>query len=340
MLQKTIIQGRIEYGTEKAFNMARKMYVQRAENYYKNDVLFDIDEIFFEDGYFLNVPRFVKQVYAKTLKNTSTLFEYVTQFGVAGEMNIWALEEGKILMYKHLEPDSDKVAVQQYIKGKSLINEKGKEKEAIKALDKAIEKYNRHAQAYERRAKVNFILKKDHDAIRDYNKSIGLDPNNPYAYFGKAEVYIRKNELEEAIACLDLAIKKSVALQAIHWVSRRIKGKLHLKLEQYEKADFELKLFTKRKFGPDNPNLMWRRDAFFDYGLTLLGLEDYAGAVAAFESSLDLEKGNDKIPDAEKLRYRGIAKQKAGQNGFKKDIKEAASLGDKEAVRLLKNIAS
>ena len=339
MLQKTIIQGRIEFGTEKAYKMARKMYNQRAENYYKNDVLFDLDDIFFDEDYALNIPRYVKQVYAKSLKNTATLLEYVTQFGISGEMNVWALEEGKIVMFKHLEPSSEKVAVQQFIKGKNLIGEKGKENEAIAALDKAIEKYDRHAQAYERRAKVNFILKKDHDALRDYNKSIALDPNNPYAYMGKAEVYIKKNELENAIEALDMAIKKSVALQAIHWTGRRLKGKMHLRMEQFDKAEFEYKLFTKRKFASDNPNFLWRREAFFDYGQVLMGLEDYAGAVDAFEAALDMEEGHDKIPGAEKLRYRGLAKQKAGQNGFKKDIKEAASLGDKEAEKLLKSIA-
>jgi len=339
MLQKTIIQGRIEFGTEKAFNMAVKMYTIRAENYYKNDVLFDIDEIFFQDNFSLNIPRLVKQVYSKSLKNTSVLLEYVTQFGVSGELNIWGLEEGKIMMYKHLEPSSDKVAVQQYIKGKSLIQEKGKEAEALAALNKAIEKYDRHAQAYERRAKVNFLLKKDHDALRDYNKSIGLDPNNPYAYLGKAEVFIHKAELEEAIENLDLSIKKSVALQAIHWTSRRLKGKMHLRLEQYEKAKFEYKLFTNRKFDANNANCLWKREAFFDYGKVLLGLGEFAAAAEAFEKSLDIEKGNDSISNGEKLRYRGIAKQKAGQNGFKKDIKEAASLGDKEAKKMLKSFA-
>lgn len=339
MLQKTIIQGRIEYGTEKAYKMACKMYIQRAESYYKNDVLFTPEEIFNESELSLNIPRFVKQVYVKTLKNTSTLLEYITQFGVSGELDIWGIEEGKIMMFKHLEPDSDKVAVQQFRKGKSLANKKGKEKEAIDALTKAIEKYDRHAQAYERRAKVNFMLQKEHDALRDYNKSIGLDPNNPYAYLGKAEVYISKNELEEAIENLDLAIKKSVALQAIHWTARRLKGKMHLRLEQYDKAEFEYKLFTKRKFPKANPNILWRREAFFDFGRVLLGLERFADAAQAFEKSLDIDKGNDKIQDAEKLRYRGIAKQKAGQNGFKKDIKEAANMGDQEAARLLKSIA-
>jgi len=339
MLHKTIIQGKIEFGTEKSFEMAKKMYISRAENYYKNDVIFEPEEIFFKDSLSMSIPRFVKQVYDKSFRNTAALLKYVVQFGISGEMNVWLLEEGKILHFDHLEPDSDKVAVQNYIKGKSLVEEKGKEEEAIKALNKAIEKYDKHAQAYERRARVNFILKKEHDALRDYKKSLGLDPDNPYAHFGKAEVHISRKEIEEAIESLGMAIKKSVALQPIHWSSRRLKGKLHSQLKQYKEAEFELKLFCKRKFDESNPNFSWKREGYFEFGKVLLGLEDYAGAVSAFESSLDIEEGNDKIKDSEKLRYRGIAKQAAGQNGYKKDIKDAADMGDKEAVKLLKAFA-
>lgn len=339
MHHKTIIQGRIEFGNEKSYSKARKMYVSRAESYYKNDVLFEPEEIFFEENFSLNIPRFVKQVFDKAYKNTSALLEYIVQFGVSGELNLWLLEEGKILHFKNLEPDSDKVAVQSFIKGKNLINEKGKEQEAIDALNKAIEKYDRHAQAYERRAKVNFILQKYHDALRDYNKSIGLDPNNPYAYFGKAEVHIFKEEFKEAAETLDLSIKKSVALQAIHWKSRKLKGKIHLMLSEYEKAIFELKLFTKRKFAEDNPNFNQKNDAFFDYGVALLEAEKFDEAVEAFESSIDLDSSEGKNVNPKKLRFRGVAKHKAGKNGFKKDIKEAAELGDKEAAKLLKEFA-
>lgn len=335
MLQKTIIQGRIEYGNEKSYQMALKMYVQRAEKYYKNDVLFEPEEIFFEEGMLLNIPRFVKQVYPKTLRNTATLLEYVVQFGVSGELNLWAIDEGNITRFNHMEPSSDKVAVQQYIKGKSLVDQKGKEEEAIKALNKAIEKYDRHAQAYERRAKVNFMLKKEHDALRDYDKSIGLDPSNPYAFLGKAEVYISKNEYESAVENLQMTIKKSVALQSVHWQGRRLKGKLHLKLKQYKEAEFELKLFTKREFPDDNPNTKWKRDAFFDYGQVQIELEDYTGAVDSFKKMIEISSGNDKISKAKKLRFLAIAKQKAGMNGYKTDLKAAAEAGDKVAIKML-----
>jgi tetratricopeptide (TPR) repeat protein len=315
------------------------MYKTRTENYYKNDVLFEIEEIFFEEDFHLSIPRYVKQVYDKAYKNTAALLEYIVQFGVSGELNMWLLEEGKILHSSKMEPDSDKVAVQSFIRGKNLSDEKGKEEEAIIALNKAIEKYDRHAQAYERRAKVNFMLKREHDAVRDYNKSLGLDPDNPYAYFGLAEVQIRKKEYSEATESLGLAIKKSVALQDIHWQSRKLKGKIHNMLSEYEKAKFELKLFTNRKFPEGHIHNKQKDDAFFDYGITLMELEEYNDAVEAFESALDLDATEGKKVNPKRLRYRGLAKHKAGKNGFKKDIKEAADLGDKEAVLLLKELA-
>ncbi len=339
MHHKTIIQGSIAFGNEKSFEKAKRMYITRAESYYKNDLLFEADEIFIEDGFMLHIPRFVKQVYDKAFKNSSALLEYIVQFGVSGELNMWLLEEGKILLFKNLEPESDKVAVQSFIKGKELAEQTGKEEEAMKALNKAIEKYDRHAQAYERRARVNFLLQKEHDALRDYKKSIGIDPDNPYAYFGKSEVHYKKEELEEAIENLGMAIKKSVALQAIHWKSRRLKGKLHLSLEQYKEAEFELKLFNKRVFPPDNPLNKYKSEAAFEYGLTLLELDQPESAMEAFEKSLDLDEAEGRGVDPKKLRYRGLAKQKAGKNGYKKDIKEAADLGDKEAVKLLKAFA-
>ncbi|NNF21584.1 MAG: tetratricopeptide repeat protein [Saprospiraceae bacterium] len=335
MLNKTIIQGNIEFGNEKSYDKALKMFISRAEAYYKSDILFEHEEIFLRDSLSLTIPRFVKQVYDKSYKNTAALLEYIVQFGISGELNMWLLHEGKILDFRYLEPSSDKVAVQQYIKGKNLIDEKGKEDEAILALNKAIEKYNRHAQAYERRARVNFILKKYHDAFRDYKKSLGLDPNNPYAYYGRANVYIHQEKYDEALEDLQLTIKKSVALQEIHWKARKLKGKIHLKKEEYAQAEFELKLFTKRKFNPESSLLMHKREAFFDYGRILINLEKYSEAIEAFEQSLDIEEGYDKIKNAEKLRYRGLAKQHAGQNGFIKDIKEAANMGDKEAAKIL-----
>ncbi len=339
MLLKTIIQGKIEFGTEKAYDMAVKMYKQRAEKYFKNDVMFTEDEIFFPETLSLSIPRLVKQVYDKSFKNTSALLEYVVQFGLAGEMDIWQIDSGTIRHFKHLEPSSDKAAVQSYLKGKNLVDQTGKEEEAIKALNKAIEKYDRHAQAYERRGKVNFMLKKYHDALRDYNKCLAIDANNPYAYFGKALVLIQDGKKEESLESLELAIKKSVALQSIHWKARRTKGKIHFELKQFEKAEFDLKLFANRKFTEDNPNFKKNKEGHFLYAQTLLALDKNLEAIEQYDLAIAIEEKKESIPTARIIRFRGLAKKKAGKNGYLKDIKDAAELGDAPAAKLLKELA-
>ncbi len=339
MLFKTIIQGKIEFGTEKSFGKALKMYDYRAENYHKSETLFESEEIFFEDGFTLSIPRFVKQTYDKAYRNTVSLLKYCTQFGLSGEINAWLLNEGKIINYTHMEPDSEKIAVQNYIKGTELINEEGKEEAAIAMLTKAIEKYDRHAQAYQKRAKVNFILKKYHDAMRDYTKSVNLDETNPNSFYGRAKVHFHNEDYQLAVDDLEHALKKSVALQAIYWKARLLKSKCHNILKEYEKAAFDLKLFTKKIFPTSNPNYYRQREAHFDYGKTLMELEDYELAFEMFDKALEIEDSKDNIELAELYKNRGKARQKSGKNGHVKDFKEAADLGDKEAAALLKTFS-
>ena len=77
MLYKTIIQGNIEFGTEKSYEKALKMFETRTETYYKSDILFESEEIFFKDSLSVIIPRYVKQVYEKSYKNTAALLEYM-----------------------------------------------------------------------------------------------------------------------------------------------------------------------------------------------------------------------------------------------------------------------
>ena len=336
MLRKAIIQGRIEFGTEKSFAQAVKMYEYRAENYHKSDTLFETEEIFIKETLTLEIPRFVKQVYDKTFRNTIALLQYCSQFGLSGEIDSWLLDEGKILKYDHMEPDSDKVAVQRFLKGKALIGQVGSEEKALEHLTKAIEKYDRHAQAYQRRAKVNRILLKNHDAIRDYDKSIKADDTNPFAYYGRSKVHLINEDIQLAIDDLEHAIKKSVALQPVYWKSRRVKGKCHYDLKQYDKAAFDFKLFANRKFKKDNPNIPWKRWVAFYYGETLIAQEDYEAAITQYDAAMELPQSPIKIDDAELLCQRGFAKWKAGMNGYIKDWTDSTALGNKLAKRYLK----
>ena len=59
MYFKTIIQGRLEFGTQKSYEKVTKMFLQRLETYYKTDVFFKYEEIFKDDDLSLEIPRYV-----------------------------------------------------------------------------------------------------------------------------------------------------------------------------------------------------------------------------------------------------------------------------------------
>ncbi|GLR18938.1 tetratricopeptide repeat protein [Portibacter lacus] len=332
---KSIIQGRLEFGNQKSYDKVVKMFAYRTENYHKNDILFKEEEIFFEDGYYMDLKRFVGQVTQKSFKNTIDILGYCAQFAISGSIDGWLTDTGTVLAHTHIEPESDKAVVQFFQKGKKLVKAKGEQQKAIEQLTKAIEKYDRHAQAYERRAKVNFMLKKYHDALRDYNKSIGIDGTNPAAYYGRGKVHIINEDYDLAAEDFDMATKKSIALQHIYWKARRLKADCHIKLKQFPKAAFDLKLFSNRKFEKDNPNIHWKSYAQYQYGRVLIEMGENEEAIKAFDASLVDVSKFDKTPESEKYFYRGLAKKKAGKNGSIKDIKMAKELGFKNADKLV-----
>lgn len=333
---KTIFQGKLDFGTENTYDKVVKMTVHRLETYYKNDTIIH-EEHFDGEQFSLIIPRTVGQLTDKIYRNSVDLIQYLAQFALSGQVGCWMVENNVILDYTSVEPKSDKMVVRNFRKGKKLSLLEGKEEDAIKNLSKAIKKYNKHSQAYERRGHVNMILKSYEDAMYDYSKAIRLDSNNADALVGRARLFIKQNELEKAIADLDQATKKSIALQSTYWIARRLKGECHFKLKQYKQAEFDLRLFTRRKFEEGDINFMWRKHCFFQYGLVLMELGEYEKALDAIDKSLNIEKGHSPIPMADQLVNRGLARQKSGSKGFLSDWKEAADLGSKVAEELLQD---
>ncbi len=337
---KTIFSGRLEFGSSRSFEQVLKMYHHRNENYYRNDILLNEEEVFEETTHALDVPRFISpESSEKSWKNTINLLKYINEFAIAGNLRAWIISEGKLVEQFLIEPDSDKIAVQAYLKGRELVKCEGMEGEAKKALTKAIEKFERHALAYERRGYVNFMLKNYDDAIYDFSKSIDINPNNSEPYLGRAKIQIIKGDLKAAISDLDMTIKKSIPHQSIYWDARRLKGELHLQLKDTKAAVTELRMFTKRFFKPDDPNFKRRKNAFSNYGKALFQEEQYAESVDAFSTTIELEEDKDE-PDfiAEQFFNRGLARQKVGESGFVNDFKEAAELGCKKAAELLEEL--
>lgn len=336
---KCIFQGRLEFGSEKSFAKVMRMVEHQVETYYKNEILFKLEEAFDAETYSLNIPRLIVQATEKEFKNTYHLLKYCADFALSGMFGAWMTDQGKILKYGLIEPTGDKVAVQEYLKGRKLGEDPATLEEAITALNRAIEKYDRHSQAYERRGHINFLLQKFHDAERDYMKSVGLDPANSAAWFGLAKAKARKGDTREAIQALEKAIKNSLALQPIYWKARRFKAECHIEAGEMEAAAFELKLFTKREYSADDPNAKHKKRAFFLYGKVLTHLKNYEEAVQAFESIRSASGEISPEEMSEALLLLGMAKQQTGRSGFLPDWKQAAELGSKQAARLLEEHA-
>lgn len=336
MTYKSIFKGRLEFGSPKSFDKVLTQYKSRVENYYKNDVLIDEEEVFDASSSSMIIPRLINTSCSeKTWKNTVSLLIYISQYAVAGEFGAWLIDSGKVIYHRVIEPQSDRAAVQAFLKGRALVEEKGKQDEAIAELTKAINKFDRHALAYERRGRVNHMLKNYEDAIYDYTKSIDLNPANTSPYFGRGIIHAKNDNLEKAIADFDLAIKTSIPLQSIYWQAHKRKALCHLATEDYEGAFNNLKFYSKRKFKPGDTNQEWQKFATFHYGRALLLSKNYTEAVDVFKQVETMETAAHDIDPAELLYYKALALKKSGKTGYRKDAKQAAKLGFVKASELL-----
>lgn len=338
MQRKSIIQGRLEFASPKSFEQMFKMYEYRIDNFYKGEVLFK-DDVFEEDNLLMNIPRLINMQEQKQWDNTISLLEYLSQFAIAGTMSAWLVHEGKILQYAVIEPDSDKAVVQTFIKGQKLAEEIGKEAEAIEALTKVIEKRNSHAQAYERRGFVNYIMGDYAGALYDFNKCISYDPSIPSAYYWKARVHMRQEQWQEALEDLDMATKKAIALQPVYWKARRRKAYCFINLGQLEDAAKELRLFTRRKYEKDNPNYAYLRECLTTYADVLIKIDQPEDALEAIVRALELKEQEEYVPEQRLLMLRGLAKHKLGEGG-EDDLQRAADMGSDEATKILAELTA
>lgn len=331
---KAIIAGRLDFGTQKSFDQVSRMYDYRIENYYKNDILIN-EDIFNEEELAITIPRLVvAQVPQKLWNNTTNLIEYLAQFALSGKVGSWLVKEGVIQQYLEIEPSGDKAVVQSYLKGRKLSEEEGKESEALAALTKTISKYDNHAQAYERRGYVNYLMSNWEDAMYDFTKCLKIDGSIPAAYFWRAKLHMRNNDFDKAIEDFDSTTKKAIALQPVYWQARLLKAKCHLSRKEYEKAAYELKLFTKRKYEPDNPNYKDKQAAIYQYAEVLMTLEQYDLALEAIEHAINFDLEREVVPMEKLLTLRGILKERSGASGVD-DWQKAADLGSQEAEKLL-----
>ena len=339
MFYKSIFQGNFQFHNERSFGKVVDMFQYKLDNFYKNDILIKDEEYFHEDALSFILPRMVVQASKKNWRNTVDLIKYISQFAVAGSVGAWMIDEGKIIGYDMVEPLGDKVAVQAYQKGKELSAQDGAEHEALESLNKAIDKYDKHAQAYERRGYINVKLGNIKDALYDFSKSIKLDPSNSNAYCGRAKIYIDDKRFKDAVEDLKFASAKSIALQPIYWIATRMRAETYYKLKLLDKAAFDLKLFTNRKFTEENINHKWKKYAQLLYSRVLMELEEYDLALESIQKINAIEGEQLEIPEEDYYMILGHAKKMAGKKGYVADLKTAASLGSSRAKSLLEGIS-
>ena len=331
---KTIFEGWLQFGSAKSFDKVLRTYLHRKDIYYKNDALFD-EEIFNEEKFGIIIPRSVQHCTDKNWRTTIDMLKFAAQFAVEGKVDAWIVDKGRVIKHACIEPDNDRSTVRDFIKSKQIIEEGKDPEEAHDVLTTVIEKYKDHAMAYERRGYVNFLLNNYSDAKRDFNKSLKIIPNHAEAYYGRARVNIETGKIQEAIDDLAFVYKYSVAVQPLYWQARRIKGELHVQLEQWEDAAKEFKLFVNKTFSPDNPNYSKATRVKLEYARVLYKLERFNEALELFSELAELE-GEETIDIAcEALCYKGNILKSSGKQGYKRTFERANELNSAFAEKLM-----
>lgn len=259
---KLVFRGRLDFGNQRTYDLVVKHWQTRLENYFRTEVLFKAEQIFVPEELAINVPQQTLMSTEKHWRNTTSLLKEVAQYALAGNVGAWWVQNGQVLAECQIEPNSDKVAVSEYLRGRELVQQGGMEEASI-ALSNAIEKYERHAAAFERRGYVNYKLKNFNDAHYDFSKSISINPIAPEPFYGRGKIHMIKNEWEAAAADFDQAIKKSLAVQPMHWLARLRKGDSLYHAKRYAEAIPELKFFLQRKFQETDPNVRFKSKAEF-----------------------------------------------------------------------------
>ncbi len=341
VLYKVIIQGKLELGSEKTMNQVLDQIMPRMDSHYKRELIFKQPELIFKtEDYTIDIGRYIGNVSEKYWKNTISFLDYCAGFSSAGTIDAWMTDSGKILKHCHIEPKGDKSCIMLYQSGKIASEQEGSEQEAIHILTEAIEKYERHSQAYTQRGYVNFTLKNYDDALYDFRKAISFDQLNASAHYGLARTLMIKAKFAEAISSFDETTKSSIALQPIYWAARRTKGYCHLELKEFDKAIAEFKLVTARNFTKEDPNNKHLGMLWFNFGKAYFALGLIGQALDAFDKSATFDDAKSIDNKAELFLQRGLARKAAGKPDFIIDLKKASELGHEDAKRLLSELQS
>ena len=297
---KIIIAGQLQFQSQRVYDQVVEQYVHRMENYYKNDILLKAENIFSEDGLYLEIPRTVLTGSERHWLNTHNLLERVVTFSMAGSINMWRLDVGRVIDHIVLEPKSDRTTVQLFNRGRELVNQQDSEQEALRMMTRVVDRFGRHAQAYERRGFINLGLGNLDDALYDYDKSLKINPGLPEAHYGRGLAYIRRKEYERAAGDFEAVTRNSIPHQAIYWMAQVALGDALRHLSRPADALRAYNMFVKRKQRIASLERYDRRIGF-QLGKLLAQVGRFNDAAGAFEHALRSQP-DPKAPDEGLIR--------------------------------------
>ena len=139
---KVIIQGRLDFGNEKTYVTAQKLYVQRMESYYKNEVIFNKPEEHFDDErYYFPVERTVQLSSDKYWMHPVNLLDNLAQYALAGDIKMWMMDQGEAIRTEIIAPNNEKSVVAATKKAIRLLDDKDKQEQLEKTLHSILSKY-------------------------------------------------------------------------------------------------------------------------------------------------------------------------------------------------------
>lgn len=338
MDNKVIIVGNLDFGAARNYEQVVKLFEHRRDNYYRGDIFVNSEESFNEENLSLEIPRAAINCSDRAWLNTLNLLKQIVNYAVVGDIAVWRIKENEVIDHLVLEPRNDRSATQAFLRGRELLSETGHEQEAREALSEAIEKFERHAAAYERRGYVNFRLKNYDDAIYDYTRSISINDTKPEPYFGRGYIYFMRGEWEKAAADFAQVFRYAIPHQGIYWKARVYKGDALMQLGKTAEAAKEYKLFLQRRRYDEDPLRTWDRRIALSYGKVQAAAGQYKDAVETFNRALQSPMDENSPNEAEILLHRGLAAKQLGQKSFLEDWKRAATEGNEEAAQLLQEV--
>ena len=308
MFSKVIVQGRLDFGNANTYEKAFKLYVQRKDVYYKNEVVFNKNEECFDDEKMIFfVKRFNNLVSDKYWRNTVHLLKNLAEYSLTGRVEMWMMIDGKVIKHELIKPSSDKSIVAAFNKANDMVNAADDLDKAMAILNGIVEKYPQHAMAHALIGRVASKQGNDKLALERFDRAISLDKYLSEAYLWKGKLYIKEENYEKALPVLERLTKYAIAHQNIHWIGRRLKGKCYFHMGIYDKAVFEWKLFAAKAFEKGNSNHYWKRAVTFSLGKAHMQLNQNAEAILSFNDALNLDALFDNVSEEEILKFKTTA---------------------------------